>query len=287
MGEPLRENQKENICVGLLAHVDAGKTTLSEAMLYLSGRLRRLGRVDHRDSFLDTHSIERERGITIFSKQALFELPHRSITLLDTPGHVDFAAETERTLPVMDCAVLVISGVDGVQAHTETLWRLLKRNGVPCFVFISKMDLSVRERAGLMAELQERLDPGCVDFTARNEAFFEQIALLDETMMDKILSGGEVTDGELSALIARRALFPCFFGSGLKLDGVEELIEALDTLAPLRERRGDFAARVFKIARDAQGSRLTFLKLLGGELTVRGTLRYRDLSGAEREEKLT
>lgn len=287
MGEPVRESKKENICVGLLAHVDAGKTTLSEAMLYLSGRLRKLGRVDHRDSFLDTHSIERERGITIFSKQALFELAHRSVTLLDTPGHVDFAAETERTLPVMDCAVLVISGVDGVQAHTETLWRLLKRNGVPCFVFISKMDLSVRERAGLMAELQERLDPGCVDFTERDEAFFEQIALLDETMMDKILSGGDVTDAELSALIARRALFPCFFGSGLKLGGVEELLGALDALAPLRDRRERFAARVFKIARDAQGSRLSFLKLLGGELSVRGTLRYHDLSGAEREEKLT
>ena len=269
MGEPIRGEQKENICVGLLAHVDAGKTTLSEAMLYLSGRLRRLGRVDHRDSFLDTHSLERERGITIFSKQALFELPHRSVTLLDTPGHVDFAAEAERTLPAMDCAVLIISGVDGVQAHTETLWRLLKRSGVPCFVFISKMDLSVRGRAELMQELQERLDPRCLDFSQRDEAFFEQIALSDETMMDKILSGGEVTDEELSALIARRELFPCFFGSGLRLDGVEELLGALDTLAPLRERRKAFAARVFKIARDAQGSRLTFLKLLGGTLSVR------------------
>ena len=287
MGEPIRGEQKENICVGLLAHVDAGKTTLSEAMLYLSGRLRRLGRVDHRDSFLDTHSLERERGITIFSKQALFELPHRSVTLLDTPGHVDFAAEAERTLPAMDCAVLIIRGVDGVQAHTETLWRLLKRSGVPCFVFISKMDLSVRGRAELMQELQERLDPRCLDFSQRDEAFFEQIALSDETMMDKILSGGEVTDEELSALIARRELFPCFFGSGLRLDGVEELLGALDTLAPLRERRKAFAARVFKIARDAQGSRLTFLKLLGGTLSVRGTLAYRDAAGHEREEKLT
>ena len=278
---------KENICIGLLAHVDAGKTTLSEAMLYLSGRLRKLGRVDHRDSFLDTNSIERERGITIFSKQAIVELPRRTVTLMDTPGHVDFAAETERTLPVLDCAVLVISGLDGVQAHTETLWRLLRRGGVPVFVFVTKMDLSVRERGALLSELQTRLDERCVDFSRRDEEFREQLALCDEAMMDKILSGGEPTEEELSALIGRRALFPCFFGSGLRLDGVEELLGAIDALAPLRERREDFAARVFKVAHDAQGARLTFLKLLGGELSTRQTLRYLAPDGGEREEKIT
>jgi len=287
MSEPLCERKKENICVGLLAHVDAGKTTLSEAMLYLSGRLRKLGRVDHRDSFLDTHSIERERGITIFSKQAIVELPRRVVTLMDTPGHVDFAAETERTLPVLDCAVLVVSAPGGVQAHTETLWRLLRRGGVPCFVFVTKMDLSARSREELLEELQTRLDERCVDFSRRGEAFFEQIALSDETMMEKILTGEEPADEELSALIARRAVFPCFFGSGLKLDGVEELLDALDTIAPLRERKEDFAARAFKVAHDPQGARLTFLKLLGGELATRQTLRYRAADGQEREEKIT
>ncbi len=233
MGDAIRSEQKENICVGLLAHVDAGKTTLSEAMLYLSGRLRKLGRVDHRDSFLDSNSIERERGITIFSKQAVMELPRRSVTLLDTPGHVDFAAEMERSLAALDCAVLVISGLDGVQAHTETLWRLLRRGGVPVFVFVTKMDLTKRGRAELLADLQTRLDERCVDFNARDEAFFDQVALCDENMMDKILAGETPTDEELSALIARRGVFPCFFGSGLKLEGVEELLTALDTLAPL------------------------------------------------------
>ena len=278
---------KENICVGLLAHVDAGKTTLSEAMLYLSGQLRKLGRVDHRDSFLDTHRLERERGITIFSKQAVVELAKHTVTLMDTPGHVDFAAETERTLGVLDCAVLIISGLDGVQAHTETLWRLLKRNGVPCFVFVTKMDLSVRPREELLAELQTRLDERCVDFSRRDETFREQIALCDEAMMDRILSGGEPSDEELSGLIARRALFPCFFGSGLRLDGVEELLQAIDALTPLRERKEAFAARVFKVAHDPQGTRLCFLKLLGGELATRQTLRYRGADGQEREEKIT
>ena len=287
MGEPTRNNQKEQLCVGLLAHVDAGKTTLSEAMLYLSGRLRKLGRVDHRDSFLDTHSLERERGITIFSKQALVELPHRVVTLIDTPGHVDFAAETERALPILDCAVLVVSAPAGVQAHTETLWRLLRRGGVPCLLFVTKMDLAQRSRAALLAELQERLDERCLDFTERDADFYEQLALCDEAMMDRILAGGRPTDAELSALIGRRALFPCFFGSGLRLDGVAELLEALDTLPPPRGRSDRFSARVFKIAHDPQGARLSFLKLLGGELSTRQTLRLRGDDGQEREEKIT
>lgn len=281
------QKEKETLCVGLLAHVDAGKTTLSEAMLYLSGQLRKLGRVDHRDSFLDTNSIERQRGITIFSKQASFELPERKVTILDTPGHVDFAAETERTLPVLDCAVLVISALDGVQAHTETLWRLMERSSLPCFVFVSKMDLAKRSREDLLEELQKRLDGRCTDFMDRNEHFWEQIALSDETAMDKILDGEKLTDGELCSLIAERKVFPCFFGSGLRLDGVEELLRSLDTLAPLRDQQERFAARVFKIARDSQGTRMSFLKLLGGRLETRMPLRYRGEDGIEREDKIT
>ena len=281
------ERTKDTVCVGLLAHVDAGKTTLSEAMLYLSGKLRKLGRVDHRDSFLDTDSIERQRGITIFSKLASFELPHRPITLLDTPGHVDFAAETERTLPVLDCAVLVISALDGVQAHTETLWRLLERGGVPCFVFVSKMDLAKHSREDLLRELQKRLDGRCTDFSARDEPFREQIALCEEEMMDIVLAGEEITDHDLRDLIGRRSVFPCFFGSGLRLDGVEELLTALDTLAPLRRRQNDFAAHIYKIARDSQGARMSFIKLLGGNLETRMPLRYRGEDGTEREEKIT
>ena len=274
-------------CVGLLAHVDAGKTTLAEAMLYLSGTVKKLGRVDHRDSFLDTHSLERERGITIFSKQARFCWGDTAFTLLDTPGHIDFSAEMERTLRVLDCAVLVISGTDGVQAHTETLWRLLRRGNVPCFLFITKMDLPGAEEERLMAELRRRLDGACVDFSAPGADFEEQLALCGEDMMERYLAGEPLRDEDVSALIRRRALFPCFFGSGLRLEGIEALLDALDRYAPGTEDTGVFAARVFKIARDAQGKRLTFLKVTGGELRVRDTLRYTDEAGEEREEKLT
>ncbi len=278
---------KQPRCVGLLAHVDAGKTTLAEAMLYLSGAVKKLGRVDHRDSFLDTHSLERERGITIFSKQARLSWGDTALTLLDTPGHVDFSAEMERTLRVLDCAVLVVSGTDGVQAHTETLWRLLRRNAVPCFLFITKMDLPGAEEGRLMDELRARLDPGCVDFTTRGADFDEQLALCGEDMMEKALAGEPLLDADVSALIARRALFPCFFGSGLRLDGVEALLDALDRYAPGTPDGGAFAARVYKIARDAQGKRLSFLKVTGGTLRVREALRYTDEAGEEHEEKLT
>lgn len=274
-------------CVGLLAHVDAGKTTLAEAMLYLSGAVKKLGRVDHRDSFLDTHALERERGITIFSKQARLRWGDTALTLLDTPGHIDFSAEMERTLRVLDCAVLVISGTDGVQAHTETLWRLLRRGGVPCFLFITKMDLPGADEARLMDELRCRLDGGCVDFTQRASDFDEQLALCGEDTMERYLAGEALRDEDVTALIRRRALFPCFFGSGLRLDGVEALLDALARYTPGVEDDGVFAARVFKIARDAQGKRLSFLKVTGGELRVRETLRYTDEAGDEQEEKLT
>ena len=273
-------------CIGLLAHVDAGKTTLAEAMLYLSGAVKKLGRVDQRDSFLDTHRIERQRGITIFSKQARLQWKDTAITLLDTPGHADFSAETERTLRVLDTAVLVISGTDGVQAHTETLWRLLRRYRVPCFLFVSKMDLPGADEARLMEELR-RLDDGCVDFTARGEDFDEQLALCGEEAMERYLAGESLRDEDLRAMIAARGLFPCFFGSGLRLEGVEELLDALDRFSPGTENGGAFAARVYKIARDSQGQRLTCMKITGGELTVRSVLSYIDEAGAEREEKLT
>ena len=273
--------------IGILAHVDAGKTTLAEAMLYCAGKLKRLGRVDHRDSFLDTHSLERQRGITIFSKQARFSLPERDVILLDTPGHADFSAETERTLPVLDCAVLVISGTDGVQAHTETLWRLLRRYGVPVFLFITKRDLPGKEQGELMEELRRRLDDNCVDFSRRDADWAERVALCGESAMEAVLAGKEPDDALLAEMIARRELFPCFFGSGLKLEGVDELLGTLDTLAPSARDRGDFAARVYKIERDSQGKRMTLMKITGGCLKVRTPLRYRDQKGEEHEEKVS
>ena len=273
-------------CTGLLAHVDAGKTTLSEALLYVSGARRTLGRVDHRDAFLDTHSLERARGITIFSKQARLETDHRRITLVDTPGHVDFSAEAERTMPILDCAVLVVSGTDGLQAHTLTLWRLLERYHVPTFLFINKMDLPGLEREKLMQQLQEQLSPGCVDFGADEDTVAEQCAMCDEALLENYLETGTVTPGNIRGLISQRKLFPCCFGSALKLQGVEELLQLLDACAPQPEYPADFAARVYKISRDPQGNRLTWLKITGGSLKVRSILSYVNQKGESREEKL-
>ena len=287
MTEPCSTREQRNLCVGLVAHVDAGKTTLAEAMLYLSGAVKKQGRVDRRDSFLDTHSLERQRGITIFSKQAMLNWQDTAVTLLDTPGHVDFSAEMERTLPALDCAVLVISGSDGVQAHTETLWQLLKRRNIPTFLFVTKMDLTGADEAGLMQELQSRLDPGCVDFSGRAPDFEEQIAMCSESAMDAFLRGDAPDDALLSQMISERALFPCFFGSGLRLDGVEELMNALAALSPRTVPGGEFGALVFKVARDAQGNRLSFLKLTGGTLRVREAVDYADEHGEVRQEKLT
>ena len=276
-----------DLTVGILAHVDAGKTTLSEAMLYLSGKLKKLGRVDRRDSFLDNHFLERERGITIFSKQAVLDTPQGRITLLDTPGHADLAAETERTLPVLDCAVLVISGTDGVQAHTETLWRLLKRYSVPCFIFITKMDLSVYDSTVLMKNITQRLGESCVDFSLQGAARDEALALADEHAMDIYAEKGGFSDDNIAALVKERRVFPCFFGSGLKLDGVELLLDAVCRYMPAREWGDSFGARVYKIARDAQGQRMSFAKITGGELSVRTALKYTGADGTEHEEKIT
>ncbi len=278
---------RKNVVVGILAHVDAGKTTLSEAMLYLSGKLKKLGRVDHRDSFLDHEDLERERGITIFSKQARLRFGETELTLLDTPGHVDFSAETERALSVLDAAVLVISASDGVQAHTETLWGLLKRRGLPVYLFVTKMDLPTADEAALMEQLRARLDENCLDFSSRGPDFDERAAMCSEALLEKYLERGRIEDEDLAGLIARRELFPCFFGSGLRLDGVEELLRALDRYLPAPQEREAFGAKVFKIGRDPQGKRLTYLKVTGGELRVRGAVRYRDEEGRELEEKIS
>ncbi len=256
--------------MGILAHVDSGKTTLSEALLYLSGARRSLGRVDHRDAFLDTHSLERARGITIFSKQALFSAPNHDFTLVDTPGHVDFSAEAERTLPILDCAVLVISGTDGVQAHTVTLWKLLEKYGVPTFLFINKMDLAGAEKGRLLAALQKELSPACLDFGDPNVR--ENAALCDDALLETYLQTGTVTDGNIRALISARKLFPCCFGSALKLTGVEDFLSVLDTYAPDWSPKADFGAIVQKISHDPQGARLTWLKITGGALKVRSLL---------------
>ena len=262
----------KKLVLGMLAHVDAGKTTLSEGLLYLSGAVRRLGRVDHRDAFLDTDAQERERGITIFSKQAEFSWGDTALTLLDTPGHVDFSAEMERTLSVLDCAVLVISGTDGIQGHTRTLWRLLERHAIPTFLFVNKMDLAGADRDALLAQLQDRLDGGCLDFSQGLEPVTEDLASLDEELMDRYLEGGPVTAGDAAALIARRQVFPCFFGSALKLEGVETLLDGLSRYILPPSYPTGFGARVFKIARDG-ADRLTYVKVTGGSLKVRTLLR--------------
>ncbi len=281
------EQRKKTPCsIALLAHVDAGKTTLSEALLYVSGARRTLGRVDHRDAFLDTHSLERSRGITIFSKQARLDTAHREVTLVDTPGHVDFSAEAERILSILDCAVLVISGTDGIQAHTLTLWRLLERYQVPTFLFINKMDLPGQSRQGLIEQLHSQLSSACVDFDQTWEEVAENAAMCDEALLENYLETGTVTQGNLRGLIAKRKLFPCCFGSALKLEGVEQLLELLDVYAPERSWPEEFSARVYKISRDGQGTRLTWLKVIGGSLKVRSLLKYSNRKGEPREEKL-
>ncbi len=261
----------KKLVLGILAHVDAGKTTLSEGMLYLSGAVRKLGRVDHQDAFLDTDAQERERGITIFSKQAELAWGDTAFTLLDTPGHVDFSAEMERTLSVLDCAVLVVSGTDGIQGHTRTLWQLLERHAIPTFLFVNKMDLVGADRAALLSQLQSKLDSGCLDFTAGLEPIQEDLASLDEGLMDQYLEGGEVTDRDAAFLAARRLVFPCFFGSALKLEGVGELLDGLSLYTEPPIYPPDFGVRVFKIVRDG-ADRLTYVKITGGSLKVRTLL---------------
>ena len=283
MGE---QAKKAHISAGLLAHVDAGKTTLSEALLFRSGARRTLGRVDHGDAYLDTHSLERERGITIFSKQARLSTPQLDITLVDTPGHVDFSAEAERSIPILDCAILVVSGTDGIQAHTVTLWRLLERYHIPTFLFINKMDLPGPDREKLMEQLQKELDPGCLDFGADFDALCESCAMCDEALLETYLETGIITENNIRGLIAGRKVFPCCFGSALKIQGIDEFLDVLDTYAPRKNWPEAFGAKVYKISRDAQGNRLTWMKITGGKLKTREILHYVNQKGAETEEKI-
>lgn len=257
--------EKKNITLGLVAHVDSGKTTLTEAMLVGAGALRQAGRVDHGDAFLDTHALERSRGITIFAKEARLTLPHTELTLLDTPGHADFGAEMERTLSVLDYALLIISGTDGVQAHTETLWRLLERYRLPVFIFINKMDRPGADRDEILQNLQQKLSPACLPADAEEET----LALCNEGLMQEYLEGGMLTAECLAAAVARREWFPCFWGAALRQEGITGLLEGLDRLTLPPAYLPDFAARVYKISTDPQGNRLTHLKVTGGTLRVR------------------
>ncbi len=267
-------NQKKRICAGLLAHVDAGKTTLSESLLYVSGNIRKLGRVDNKDAFLDTFYLERERGITIFSKQAELSFGNLQMTLLDTPGHVDFSAEMERTLQVLDYAVLVISGADGVQSHTRTLWRLLERYEIPTFLFINKMDQNGTDKEALLASLREKLSDHCMDFTLdpSGEEFYDGLAMCNEEMMEHFLEEGNVPQSMIAEGIWNRQVFPCFFGSALKLQGIEELLQGLSEYALAPVYGETFGAKVFKITRDEQKNRLTYMKITGGSLKVKDAI---------------
>ncbi len=270
-------NNKETrrVVIGITAHVDAGKTTLAEAMLYRTGQLRKLGRVDHGSAAMDSHLLERERGITIFLSQAELPLGDMEVTLLDTPGHVDFSAEMERTLSVLDYAILVISGVDGVQAHTRTLWRLLELYRVPTFLFVTKMDFGRRDRDGLMESLRHELGEGCVDFTpAARDRRMEQLATCREDALEAYLDTGMVPEELVRQLVRQRLVFPCWFGSGLKLEGIDEFLEGLARYVEPPVYPETFSARVFKISHDAQGKRLTHLKVTGGTLRVRDAISY-------------
>lgn len=263
----------KKIVIGILAHVDAGKTTLSEALLYCSGAIRSQGRVDHRNSFLDTFSTERERGITIFSKQALFDYENTHFTLLDTPGHVDFSAEMERTLQVLDYALLVVSGTDGVQSHTRTLWQLLQRYRIPCFIFVNKMDLAGAQKAFILQHLQSLLDDGCTDFTEQDtEAYYENMAATDDGLLSEYCQTGRLSHQSVLTAIRQRKVFPCLFGSALRTQGITPLLHALSEWTEKPQDTGAFGARVYKIAEDKQGHRLTFMKITSGCLRVRDIL---------------
>lgn len=257
----------KKLVVGILAHVDSGKTTLSEAMLYTAGKIRKLGRVDHKDAYLDTDAQERERGITIFSKQAVFTYGGMEITLLDTPGHVDFSAEMERTLQVLDYAILVINGMDGVQSHTDTLWKLLKRYEIPTFIFVNKMDMEGTDKDTVFQNIRKKLDGDCVDFSSGDRD--EQIAMADERLLDTYLDSGMVEVEDIIEAILDRKIFPCFWGSALKLSGVQELLDAMNTYMVMPAYNAEFGGRIFKISRDAKGERLTYMKVTGGSLKCR------------------
>ena len=276
----------KRLVVGITAHVDSGKTTLSEALLYRTGEIRKLGRVDHQTAFLDTHPMERDRGITIFAHQACIACENAEYTLLDTPGHVDFSAETERTMQVLDYAILVISGTDGVQSHTETLWKLLERYQVPVFLFVNKMDLAGADKAAVLEQLQSRLSDRCVDFSADGtDAFYEQVALLEEPFMDTYLEQGKIPPALLAKGIARRKLIPCYFGAALKLEGVDAFLEGLHRYTLEQPCPAQFGARVFKIAADEKGNRLSYLKITGGRLRVRDSIAYTASNGRDMQAR--
>lgn len=268
----------KRIVTGILAHVDAGKTTLSEALLYATGNVRKLGRVDHGDAFLDTNTMERQRGITIFTEPAIITTPNLTLTLLDTPGHVDFSAEMERTLAVLDYAILVISGADGIQGHTETLWRLLKRYNVPTFIFINKMDAPAADKTKLLNQLKKRFSDGCIDFTGAHDDnavladVMEDIAMQSETAMESYLESETISDETIRKMIADRDLFPCFFGSALKMDGIDEFIAGFERYVREPEYDSEFGAHIYKVSHDAQGNRLTWLKVTGGEFKAKTML---------------
>ncbi|MDO5146887.1 MAG: TetM/TetW/TetO/TetS family tetracycline resistance ribosomal protection protein [Eubacteriales bacterium] len=294
MEDKIETQKKQQLCMAMLAHVDAGKTTLSEAVLYKAGRLRKPGRVDHGDAFLDTFSLEKRRGITIFSKQAVFSLGEKEVTLLDTPGHVDFSAEMERALWVLDYAVLIVSGADGIQAHTETLWRLLRAYKIPTFLFINKMDQEGTDRDALMEELRRELDDGCIPFdgTLERETLLEEIAMCDEDCLEQYMEEGDISLEEVQRVIRERKVFPCYFGSALKLTGIETFLEGLSLYMTQPCYPQDFGAKIYKIARDDQGSRLTYMKVTGGSLRVKMPLsngekadQIRIYSGAKYETK--
>lgn len=273
MGDTSENKPKKRVCAALLAHVDAGKTTLSESILYLSGAIRKVGRVDHGDAFLDTYEMEKKRGITIFSKQAVMEWSGVEITLLDTPGHVDFCAEMERTLQVLDVALLIVSGTDGVQAHTETLWRLLGYYNIPVMVFVNKLDLPDTDYHKVLENIRQKLSTDCVDFmNTDSETFFENIAISDEKLLDKYMETGEITKDEIAALIMERKVFPCFGGSAREITGVKELLGAMSCYPVRKSYPDDFGARVFKVARDNAGMRLTYMRITGGSLKVKTLL---------------
>ncbi len=285
MGEQKPEKTKKHICAGLLAHVDAGKTTLSEGILYQTGTIRKLGRVDNRDAYLDTYALERARGITIFSKQAQLTLGDLEVTLLDTPGHVDFSAEMERTLQVLDCAILVVSGADGVQGHTETLWRLLRRYEIPTFLFVNKMDQSGTDRQLLLEDIRSHLDENCMDFSLMDKGgeILENLAMCDEQVLEEYLETGRIPEREICRMVRERKVFPCYFGSALKLQGVEELLKGLERWMTPPVYGKEFGAKVYKISRDEQGNRLTHLKITGGTLKVKDVIA---VPGMEEGEKV-
>lgn len=266
----------KKLVLGILAHVDSGKTTLSEGILYKTGEIRKWGRVDHRDTFLDTHILERERGITIFSKQAVFHIGNDEFTLLDTPGHADFSTETERTLQILDYAILVISGSEGVQSHTETLWNLLKKYKIPVFVFVNKMDISQASQSDLMHNIKHKLDDSCINFSTdrSSKEFMENISLYDENLMHEFLETEQLNEKTISNSIYARNIFPCFFGSALKMDGIDDFINLLQKYTLEKIYGDNFGAKIFKISEDVQGNRLTHLKITGGNLKVKSSVKY-------------